>query len=107
MNNPLHYPDLERCKKLKEIWYPLREAESPFANWERPSVMEMLDVIPEEINEYSLWIRKQYNWDYDVCFSDPMGDEMYDWFWTLPNALADLILWLVENGYLTFDLWKK
>ncbi len=75
MTNPLHYPDLERCKKLKEIWYPLREAESPFANWERPSVMEMLVEIAERIWLKYATLRKRikyYGWSFEKAVSTPL-----------------------------------
>lgn len=76
-----------------------------------PSVMEMLDVIPDVIEN-----REEYG-DKESYFNFDKKSGWYE-FWyldcyvpqisfqdTLPNALADLIFWLVENSYLT--IWKS
>lgn len=89
--------------------FTLTDANFP-EEWENyfcPSVMEMLAVMPVamiinwekqslKINSvqweiYKFWIRF---WD-ETSF--------YDWYWTLPNALAEMILWLVDNKYLTLN----
>lgn len=117
--NQSHYPDLDRCKKLKDIGF--LETEKSFThNWWpalwystvvdceiKPSVMEMSDVIPNSIriedrnfiftirkfeDIYSLWYE---NWKNVIL---KLHSE-----WTLPNALADMVIWLVENKYLTFN----
>lgn len=90
-----------------------------------PSVSEMLDVIPEfinyetdyqkngeektvkrkcriEITKLDLWYVVKIR---DEDFAEPKDWNGWNWktfWWTLPNALADLIIWLVENNYLTF-----
>jgi len=56
--NPLHYPDIERCEQLHKIGFP--KTYYTFIDTEHddyqeicpimPSVMELLDVIPKEIN---------------------------------------------------------
>ena len=118
--NPLHYPSLELCKKLTEIWFPdtlLSNGSwwidsipySTYAKWETsrtvcPSVMEMLDVIPWWIETEdwvcNLVLRKERwweNWYYDKNWSAMIFND------TLPNTLAKMILWLVEDKYLTFN----
>ena len=92
------------CIKTFRIWdyYPKQFIACP-------SVMEMLDVIPKvftdsdmEREELTILYHKKgidvwYAW-FDIPIEERMinGD-------TLPNALADLIVWLVENGHITFD----
>lgn len=82
--NPLHYPDIERCKKLTEIGFPfytqtrwhinceklqeppitsdeyhmMRDQDeeeageySILGNYVCPSVMELLDVIPQRVKD--------------------------------------------------------
>lgn len=135
--NPNHYCDIERCKKLTEIteksktfgtqlqWYQMVwkpetlrlvqhlapiDVQEEFVAW-CPSVMEMLDVIPDVIEN-----REEYG-DKESYFNFDKKSGWYE-FWyldcyvpqisfqdTLPNALADLIFWLVENSYLT--IWKS
>lgn len=81
-----------------------------------PSVMEMLDVMPD-------WIR---DWDrINPISSNHYRLNIYAWYWvvyshhvtckvidksmevlkpnTLPNALAEMVLWLVENNYISFN----
>lgn len=65
--------------------------------------MEMLDVIPtadisKDENWCSVWVTE--------CDNGNPNDKKYferEFEWTLPNALADLILWLHENKYITFN----
>lgn len=113
--NPLHYPDLERCKKLTEIGFP--ETELFYSRWANkarveyfinreeyskrddrflcPSVMEMLDVIGLHViitkKDNHAMVTVEIPWMKPVHFVD-----------TLPNALADLTIWLHENKYLKF-----
>ena len=63
-----------------------------------PSVMELLDVFPTEINWFALKIRqpRKYTVEYS-CNSD----KIFSSVWTLPNALAEMWLLLKENNYLT------
>ena len=124
--NPLHYPSLELCEKLQEIGFSKTYAtivdlwnwtsdvleESTYTNWYNdhlhyvcPSVMEMLDVMPQTIslwagnNNIPLHVRKN-SIEYHRTFDAPIksiGNR------TLPNALAEMILWLVENKYISFN----
>lgn len=125
--NPLHYPDLERCKKLTEIGFPETEnylyenlyivkkgLDVDLARHNKvpvfvcPSVMEMLDVIPEHIGGYDLVLYNRA-----VSYEDSVMLDNVNFKWdiyneqlpftadTLPNALCDLIFWLVEQKYLT------
>lgn len=138
--NKLHYPDIERCKKLTEIGFPQTkwialitdygyEDGDRFTAWNGfwlcPSVMELLDVIywkwikykadekDDKDNWASLYVHiEQADLWYIVSLrwhSKEFGREMKFWkthCWKaiewLPNALCDLIFWLVENKYLTF-----
>ena len=123
--NASHYPSLELCKNLTEAGFPATEMYigeyrhtqlnkefevtirdscyawdyETFRNvWFCPSVMELLDAIPTEL-EYEngtlsyLWMSIDrwvwYNWFHIVDY------------WTLPNALAEMWLWLKENKYLS------
>lgn len=121
--NPSHFPSLELCKKLTEIGFP----EATSCHWRKdskgvydttfwpwndesfvcPSVMEMLDVIPRiKIDWYSyginIWItqsRKYIVW-YRINDKNKISSSFQSW--TLPNALAEMILWLHENNYISF-----
>lgn len=103
--NTSHYPSLELCKKLTEIGfpktdkiceaYPEKYPKTPWNIWLNcyysPSVMEMLDVMPT----HELEIEDIWNWSVLHSSDNRM-------VWTLPNALAEMILWLHENNYITF-----
>ncbi len=114
-----HYPSLELCKKLEEINFPKTEHTFLDINSDIdsnednswlpcPSVMEMLDVMPKNIewnfldiyfsNYQSKWYityeRQNSQWIQEILF------QMHDY--ELPNALAEMIIWLVENKYLKF-----
>lgn len=66
--------------------------------------MEMLDVIPrvhpedewiyhfiqrcyQGQNIFETWYVPNYQWADNIC----------EFYWTLPNVLAEMIIWLVEN----------
>lgn len=118
-----HYPSLELCKKLTEIGFPQTEnfwtdykftqvKETKEYHWTIrdtiwtsdyeyirefylcPSVMEMLDVIPKS----DIIIRWNYP-DWRVIHDSKN-------YWTrdefLPNALAEMVLWLNDNNYISF-----
>ncbi len=115
MNNS-HYPDLERCKKLTEVGFPETDKEMT-KNWDIvlentmmrpvclcPSVMEMLDIIPNPIeidwNKSFLSFCKTcatYSW-----YEYEDENMLFEAYQPLPNALADMILWLHENKHITF-----
>lgn len=121
--NESHYPSLELCKKLKEIGFPDTEYSYvqdldwkdfiyKYKDYGRdeytsvcPSVMEMLDVIPYHI---------QFDWMGANVHFTKRGDGEYISYYswkssyykgknTLPNALAEMIIWLYENKHLTFQ----
>lgn len=120
--NTTHYPSLELCKKLTEIGFPdtlLSNGSwwidsipySTYAKWETsrtvcPSVMEMLDVMPELLNIQSLDERFPNSY-LDISLRSWYWTVLYWWRWTedkqLPNALAEMVLWLVENNYISFN----
>ena len=80
--------------------------------------MEMLDVIPDHIaHEEDEWKGWDYAWQllinkrvinigYDVFYNrliqEPFNLHKSDTD-TLPNALAEMILWLHENKYISFN----
>ena len=116
MNNN-HYPSLELCKKLKEIGFPETEHSFNHRAWPEhcywlivdceimPSVMEMLDVMPELLH---LWpwknnIPLRIYWKNCVSYHETFNAPIKEFKNTLPNALAEMILWLVENNHLTFN----
>lgn len=122
MPNPLHYPDLTRCQELTKLGFPRTQMswrlfsvsepniifsdENTDGNIEYacPSVSEMLDVMPSSILDwYDLCIARNWPTSKYYITSYTKWHGMYCHFLgTLPNALADLVKWLVENNYLTF-----
>ncbi len=114
-----HYPSLELCKKLTEIGFPTTFQHIGDSGWTviwcgeipewmyvSPSVMEMLDVMPDTIaQEYLLNFWKNNDSQYWVQYEEVNGHSIWEcwkWFSNLPNALAEMILWLHENKYITF-----
>lgn len=116
-----HFPSLELCKKLTEIGFPETEnrisdewihTEEQYINWDIPSenyvcpsVMEMIDVLPEIIEDkygidYRLSISPHGCWYEEFC-NDTIG--LFQW--KIPKALAEVTIWLYENKYITF--YKK
>ena len=102
--NPLHFPSLELCKKLTEVWFPETKhyvsdsMKTSLHAWQYvyPTIMEMIDIIPRgrwiEILQDGWFVVKQSytdEWDESECIENE-----------LPNALAKQILWLKENNYL-------
>ena len=105
--NPLHYPSIELCKKLTEAGFPETEYKptqylnSEFNEYVCPSVMELLDEMPK----YVKWIPLQVDywtgqWTYCTHCYVKYSWLNYTWL-DLPNALAEMWLWLKENNYLT------
>ena len=105
--NTNHYPSLELCKKLTEIWFPTTFKhiwdslwtviwclEVPEWMYVCPSVMEMLDVMPNRV-EIKHWGIEWY-----VTLADSEW-----WFFdeSLPDAIAEMYIWLHENNYLNFN----
>lgn len=112
--NKNHLPSIELCRKLTEIGFPPTSVhyDGPMEYREAdiyiiPSVMEMLDVIPTSMiingNKQRLKINS-VQWEitkFWIRFWEETN--FYDWYGTLPNALAEMILWLHENKYLSFN----
>ena len=115
--NPSHYPKLELCKKLTELYFPNKksylvlnsdeqETVNEWFEWLTvyPSVSELLDEMPEEIETIIpvfLSIEKRVD-KYIVSYSDN-GIEKWNkyFFWdSLGDALAEMWIWLKENNYL-------
>ena len=116
--NTSHYPSLELCKKLTEIGFPETEQSRrvPINEMETniyvfPSLMEMLDVLKLDKHEWELTmpeyikiIQRDVN-EYELEFS---YGNVYCWKChyirgtNLPNALAEMILWLHENKHISF-----
>ena len=124
----LHYPSIELCRKLTEIGFLATrdryEADWKIVLWESsnqfmwawqyvcPSVMEMLDVMPadikvwseDEFDTYDLSIFKLDKETFCIRYSlSEYVDEYIEEFnWHLPNVLAEMVLWLHQNNYISF-----
>ncbi len=117
---PEHYPSLERCKKLTEMGFPITQfvyekhdiekfedswkiylrlggyCKSWNTHWHLdsvyPSVMELLD----EIQKWKISIHYSYpDWRVVPKWESSWTRDSY-----LPNALADMWIWLKENGHI-------
>lgn len=109
--NTSHYPNLELCRKLTEIGFPETEILMDVDSWTPqrqsqsflwcPSVMEMLDVMPKEINWRLLIIISYGDERINLWYWDET--KIPDKNWPLPNALAEMILFLHENNYISFS----
>jgi hypothetical protein len=123
-----HYPSFKLCKKLTEIGFPATELfytastkywrrKSFISDWENnqpffknykcPSVMEMLDVMPEYINSDSCLTISKHSCSYEN--TTIMHENSYIWSTfivshshNLPDAIAEMIIWLYEHKYITF-----
>lgn len=108
-----HVPDLERCKRLKELGIEFLDAILMYVQSIRgervlrvskkyfsdpipaPLVSEMLEVMPEET--YAKKMDRGYLvWVADSCDREWQSPFIHDD--SLPNALADLLIWLKENN---------
>jgi hypothetical protein len=135
MINTLHYPSLQLCKKLAKIGFKTNPDKDFYPNselawfwttrngwssilkdcWEMewsvrypcPSIMEMLDIIPEYINSDShLTIGKHY-----CSYENTTMMQENSYIWStfiishshyLPNSIAEMIIWLYEHKYISF-----
>ena len=115
-----HYPSFKLCKKLTEIGFPTTfqhrwENESTVIwCWEipewfyvSPSVMEMLDVMPEYINSDSCLTISKHSCSYEN--TTIMHENSYIWSTfivshshNLQDAIAEMIIWLYEHKYIAF-----
>ena len=111
-----HFPDLERCKKLTDVGFPENTGLSFWVMPNNmnmivcPSVSELLDEMPPDITR---WDNEEFD-TYDLCIfkldketfciqyvlCDYVEEYIVQYTWTLPNALADMYIWLKENNYL-------
>lgn len=127
--NSSHYPSLELCKKLTDAGFPETEAifiqkdmfsddfrmiydwdcsqyeDECYSKLRCPSVMEMLDVMPNQISDgfekHYLIIWKNYAWYERTRDGEVLNlCEFYQW---TPDALAYCVLWLQENNYISFS----
>lgn len=131
--NPLHYPSLELCKKLTEIGFPKTYMKmhwnekywfEPCTQWSFlssltgsvwktydyrcPSVMEMLDVMPKSIEiANTKYLQLEFIWDCSVRYKWDRYATVASRDESISNALAEMILWLNENKYLTFNNEKS
>lgn len=141
MTNSAHYPSLNLCKELTEIWFPVTEkylealpnwtintindtistklsTDEYFPEYRCPSIGEMLDLMPSEVGvkwvQYSLTVTKSkvledelwvsaytvaycsLSWPDDYIFFEQMSMKM------LPDALAQMLLWLHQEGHISF-----
>ena len=121
--NTSHYPSLELNKQLQEKLMPHNWELFMTEDWliydkhDRAdldnacewiewipvySVMEMLDVIPDRIVinwDAVLWLSLDKS---SVSF-ERWGFVIYKFIWTLPDSLAKMLVWLVENGHLILN----
>lgn len=91
-------------KVSKELIDRMIEINFPFYwNPYEVTVMEMLDVMPKYIWEAnSKMLTIQYVPNVFIEYSDGRYRIARTTWETLPNALAEMILWLHENEYITF-----
>jgi len=113
-----HFPSLDLCKKLTAIGFPTTFQHIWDSGWTViwcgeipewmfvcPSVMEMLDVMPNQISDgfekHYLIIWKNYAWYERTRDGEVLNlCEFYQW---TPDALAYCVLWLQENNYISFS----
>lgn len=120
--NEQHYPSFELCKKLNflyEWWIPssclwiensdctqhYMAKEKFYANdndYCCPWVMALLDLIPPSIDDYEFkmwytwaWYSKE-EWKYLFVSNET----------TLPNALAETVIWLTEKKFIPNRLYE-
>ena len=122
-------PNLELCRKLKELGYPQEgggwywinpdgkeyflsyfETSDYLSNmdFKAPLCSEILEIIPakvEDIGEFRLLKKDRFyltfynNASYDINGGIYIGN--------LPFALVSIIIWLKENGYIKFQERKE
>jgi hypothetical protein len=115
---------MELCKKLSEIGFPETEnicfsllvnpewaiqiqnkkdiLWTAYISYKCPSVMEMLDEILEKLGTLDcieIWFDDN-KW---TSFIKYLPTHTYIHWYSLPNALAEMILWLHENNYISFS----
>lgn len=119
--NTSHYPSLDLCKKLTANGFPRTEMwlldfwydranqwdimpydfcldceDYEWTTYRCPSIAELLDELPEWMIEFE---RIGKEWKIWYWYEDENPHIIYSI--NLPNALAEMYLWLKENNYLT------
>lgn len=121
--NSIDYPYLDFCKKMTELWFIITERYTKENNefyrydqliseentklpewmFVRPSIAELLNELPKSLVRKS----KADTWTYSIYISHDDVEytvsyqNIYFTQWTLPNALAEMWIWLKQNDYLT------
>lgn len=129
--NAKHFPDLELCKKLDAHSFPETYARMETSDWNRhkiwdiviwedthwwwlicPSVMELLDEMPRNLQKMDWSVAKTHikytlglhdtSEVYRIYYASYNKTLIYIQNRSLPNALAEMYLFLKENWY----IWK-
>ena len=98
-------------KVTKELVDRMIEIHFPFSwNPYEVTVMEMLDVMPNDLSDWidnaiCLIFWKHFDADtFYVCYQEEWNTKTESYFrWTLPNTLAEMVIWLYENNYISFS----
>lgn len=114
----MDYPSLEFCKQLKEVNFPpTREYNYEIKMVDgiphttmivRPSIGEMLDVMLKDyadtfVSSFKITLDMKNEDQWATVSVTKNGATIYKEFtWTFPNALAEMILWLHANNYISF-----
>lgn len=124
--NPLHYPSLELCKRLTEVWFKINREwtyrnsfwiynkniegfELESTDFICLSVMDMLEYMPISIRiRWKLFLRTiHWIWDNDIWFTYRTStyvenDYLMFLHWkSLPDLCAEMLLSLLKNKYIT------
>ena len=110
-------------KVSNELIKKLIESNFPFSwNPEDLTIAELLDALPigfiYHADDTRDWNPKWIYWlqifprDFTENWWNWQVEYSYDWSWkyerwTLPNALAEIWLWLKENNYLPNTIWTN
>lgn len=98
----------EQMEKNKLTGVEYKDIETLVITWVLPSVMEMLEYVPAEIKMEKFWecyLKMQkdavyyttsYDYDSDYWVKEIFSD-------TLPNAMAEMVIWLYENNFISFN----
>lgn len=101
----------EVCEEMLKNWFQFKQSENPFANFESPTISEILEELPKVI------VAETYNFKraFDLYIRwNPFARKYIVWYeavsnrWTihtecdnLPDALWRMWVWLKNNNYLT------
>ncbi len=118
--NTNHYPSLELCNELTELWFPDTESHDVEYTWDfdewllvKPTITELLNELPGVIHVDSwseisythifsiqcAWEMTSPSWEIDTIFN-----VQYSWlfsqYWTLLDALAKVWIYCKKNNHL-------